>query len=113
MPIENHPSNGDVSSPGLDSQHLDIACGASGAGRHRNAGLGLFGLLFRIASWMACEVLAGCAAYAEAMYPMYAQQDEQPDSGDPAGFQQTAEVIPIKRASESRNPLMLRVGRGD
>ncbi len=113
MPIENHPSTGDVSSPGLDSQHLAIACGGSGAGHHRNAGLGLFGLLFRIASWMACEVLAGCAAYAEAMYPMYAQQDEQPDSSDPAGSQQTAEVISIKRASESRNPLMLRVGRGD
>src|SRR6266851_9169963 len=42
MPIENHPSNGDVSSPGLDSQHLDNACGASGAGHHRNAGLGLY-----------------------------------------------------------------------
>jgi hypothetical protein len=71
MPIENRPSNDDVSLPGLDSGHLDIACGASGTGHHRDAGLGLFGLLFRIASWMASEVLAGCAAYAEAMYPMY------------------------------------------
>ena len=104
MPIENHPSNGDVSSPGLASRHLDVACGASGAGHHRNAGLGLFDLLFRIASWMACEVLAGCAAYAEAMYPMYTQQDEHPDSGDRAGSQQTAEVIQIRRVSESRNP---------
>ncbi|HEX9590923.1 MAG TPA: hypothetical protein VGA15_24680 [Bradyrhizobium sp.] len=104
MPIENHRSNGDVSSPGLDSRHLDIACGASGAGHHRNAGLGLFGLLFRIASWMAAEILAGCAAYAEAMYPMYTQQDEHPDSDDRAGSQQTAKVIPIKGASESRSP---------
>jgi hypothetical protein len=104
MPIENHSSNGDASSPGLDSQRPDIACGASGAGHLRNAGLGLFGLLFRIASWMASEVLAGCAAYGEAMYPMYTQQDERPDSSDPAGSQQTAEVIQIKRASESRNP---------
>ena len=104
MPIENHSSNGDASSPGLDSQRPDIAYGASGAGHQRNAGLGLFGLLFRIASWMASEVLAGCAAYAEAMYPMYTQQDEQPDASDPAGSQQTAEVIQIKRASESRNP---------
>src|SRR5713101_6271294 len=104
MPIENHPSTGDVSSPGLDSQHLAIACGGSGAGHHRNAGLGLFGLLFRIASWMASEVLAGCAAYAEAMYPMYILQDEQADSGDPAGSQPTAEVIQIRRVSESRNP---------
>jgi hypothetical protein len=104
MPIENHSPNGDASSPGSDSRRLDIGCGASGAGHHRNADLGLFGLLFRIASWMASEVLAGCAAYAEAMYPVYTQQDEQPDSSDPAGSQQTAEVIPIKRASESRNP---------
>jgi hypothetical protein len=104
MPIENHPSNGDLSSPGLDSQHLDIACGASGAGHHRNADLGLFGLLFRIASWMASEVLAGCAAYGEAMYPMYTQQDQQPNFCDPAGPQQTAEVIQIRRASVSRNP---------
>ena len=104
MPIENHLSNGDVSSPGLASRHLDIACGVSDAAHHRNAGLGLFGLLFRIASWMASEVLAGCAAYAEAMYPMYIQQDEQADSGDPAGSQPTAEVIQIRRVSESRNP---------
>jgi hypothetical protein len=103
MAIEDYPLNGDVSSPGLNSQHLDIACGASGADHRRNAGLGLFGLLFRIASWTAREILAGCAAYAEAMYPMYAQQDEHPDSGDPAGSRQTAEVIQIKRASESRN----------
>ncbi len=47
MPIENHLSTGDVSSPGLDSQHLAIACGGSGAGHHRNAGPGLFDLLFR------------------------------------------------------------------
>ena len=60
MPIENHPSTGDVSSPGLASRQLDIACGVSGAGHHRNAGPGLFGLLFRIVSWMASEVLAGC-----------------------------------------------------
>ncbi len=103
MPIENHPLNGDVSSPELDSQHLHVACGVSGAGHHRNAGLGLFGLLFGIASWMASEVLAGCAAYAEAMYPMYTQQDEHPDSGDRAGSQQTAEVIQIRRVSASRS----------
>jgi hypothetical protein len=112
MPIENHPSNGDVSSPGLASRRLDIACGVSGAARHRNAGLGLFGLLFRIASWMASEVLAGCAAYAEAMYPMYIQQDEPPDSGDRAGSQQTAEVIQIKCASESRNPADIQGRKG-
>jgi hypothetical protein len=84
MAIENYPLNGDVSSPGLDSQHLDIACGASGADHRRNAGLGFFGLLFRIASWMASEVLAGCAAYAEAMYPMYTRQHEQPPAIPPA-----------------------------
>jgi hypothetical protein len=112
MAIENYPLNGDVSSPGLDSQHLDIACGASGADHRRNAGLGLFGLLFRIASWMASEVLAGCAAYAEAMYPMYTRQDEQPDSSEPAGARQTAEVVQIKRASESRNPADIQDRRG-
>jgi len=61
---------------------------------------------------MASEILAGCAAYAAAMYPMYTRQGEQPDSGDPAGFQQTAEVIPIKRASESRNPLNVEGRKG-
>jgi hypothetical protein len=112
MPIENHPSNGDVSSPGLDSQHLDIACGTSGAGHHRNAGLGLFGLLFRIASWMASEVLAGCAAYAEAMYPMYTQQDEQPDSGDRRlstnGRGHSNHTYP-----KAVIPTIFKVGRGD
>jgi hypothetical protein len=113
MPIKDHPSNGDVSSPGLVSRHLDIACGVSGAAHHQNAGLGLFGLLFRIASWMASEVLAGCAAYAEAMYPIYIQQDEHPDCCDRAGSQPTAEVIQIRRVSESRNPPIFKVERGD
>jgi hypothetical protein len=103
MPIDNHSSDDDISSPGLDLQHRNIIFAEFGADRHRNDG-GVFGLLFKIASWMASEVLAGCAAYAEAMYPMYIQQDEQPGFSDPVGPQQTAEVIQIKRASESCNP---------
>src|SRR5258706_9173045 len=103
MSIENHSSNGEILSPGSDSHHGDAISGASGAGRHRNTRPGISHFLLRIASWIASEVLAGCAAYGEAMYPMYTRQDEQSDSNDPARSQQTAEVIQIKRESESRN----------
>jgi hypothetical protein len=103
MPIENHSSNDDVSSPELDSHHCNIVSGAFGAGRDQNAGPDIFGFLFKIASWIAAEFLAGCAAYGEAMYPMYARHDEQHDCSDAAGSQQSADVIQIKRASENRN----------
>ena len=104
MPIENHSSNGDVSSPGLDSHYPDIISGEFGADLHRSACRDIFDFLFKIASWMASEILAGCAAYGEAMYPMYTRLDEQTDSSDPDCSQQTAEVIQIKRESESGNP---------
>jgi hypothetical protein len=42
---------------------------------------GFSGFLLAAASWIAAEVLEGCAAYAEAMYPI---AQELPDRLDPA-----------------------------
>jgi hypothetical protein len=112
MPIKNHPPNDGVSSPELDSHHCNIVSGAFGAGRDQNAGPDVVGFLFKTALWITSEFLAGCAAYAEAVYPMHARQDERHDSSDAAGSQQSAEVIQIKRASESRNAPDIKGRRG-
>jgi hypothetical protein len=68
--------------------------------------------LFKAAFWITSEFLAGCAAYGEAMYPMYARRDEQHDCSDAAGSQQSADVIQIKRARESRNASDIKARKG-
>jgi hypothetical protein len=43
---------------------------------------GFSGLLLAAASWIAAEILEGCATYAEAMYPIALESSDRPDPMD-------------------------------
>jgi hypothetical protein len=44
---------------------------------------GFSGFLLAAASWIAAEILEGCATYAEAMYPIPLEPPDRPDPTDP------------------------------
>lgn len=59
-----------------------------------NAGIGFPGLLLAIISWTVTEFLAGCAAYAEAMYPAPVIPENHVHFGDPVSSESSS--LPLK-----------------